>query len=231
LGSAVRGRHIQLHSRLAEEQAALARLGADGSPPRSGGDFLGLVVDNASQSKIDWFLRRAVDYQLRLDPGSASAEATVKVTLTNDAPSSGLPDYVLGGAVVAPGASRQIVQVYTPYDLVSATVDGRPPPGALRSLGRTGNWAHELDVTIPPKSALTIELRLEGRVSVRQGVWVLDVNRQAAVRPDDVTVTLDVADGWRINTNGGGLVRRGQSATARFDLDRNVQLRAEMIRR
>ncbi len=86
---AVRGRHIQLHSRRTEEQAALGRFGADGAPPRSGTDHLGLVTDNASQSKIDWFLRRAVDYHLRFNPGSGSAEATVKVTLTNDAPAIG----------------------------------------------------------------------------------------------------------------------------------------------
>ncbi len=75
LGPAVRGRHIQLHSRRAEEQAALGRLGADGAVRYAGGDHLGLVTDNASQSKIDWFLRRAVDYHLRYDPGSGRAEA------------------------------------------------------------------------------------------------------------------------------------------------------------
>ena len=92
------------------------------------------------------------------------------MTLTNDAPASGLPAYVLGGQVVPPGFSRQIVQVYTPLDLVTATVDGRPPPaGALRSLGRSGNWAHELDVAVPPKSAMTIELRLAGRLAGRHG--------------------------------------------------------------
>src|SRR5439155_1480839 len=46
MAPAVRGRHIQLHSRRAEEQAALGRLGADGALRHSGGDHLGLVTDN-----------------------------------------------------------------------------------------------------------------------------------------------------------------------------------------
>jgi hypothetical protein len=233
LAPAVRGRHIQLHSRRAEEQAALGRLGADGALRHSaGGDHLALVTDNGSESKVDWFLRRAVDYRVRYDPGSGSAEATVTVTLTNDAPPSGLPPYVLGGLVAPPGFSRQIVQVYTPLDLMAATVDGRPPPAsALRSLGRPGNWAHELDVAIPPKSAATIELRLAGRLAGPPGRWTLDVGRQPAVRPDDVTVTLDVAAGWRIDSTAGGLTGGGRTATARLELDRNVRLWGEMTRK
>jgi uncharacterized protein DUF4012 len=232
LGPAVRGRHIQLHSRRPHEQAALGRLGADGALRHSGGDHLGLVTDNGSQSKVDWFLRRAVDYHVRYDPGSGSAEATVAVTLTNDAPPSGLPAYVLGGLVAPPGFSRQIVQVYTPFDLVAATVDGRPPPAAaVRSLGRPANWAHEIDVAVPPKSAATIELRLAGRLGDQRGRWTLDVGRQSAVHSDDVTVTLDLADGWRIASTAGGLSGRGTRATAKLDLDRNVQVSAEMSRK
>jgi hypothetical protein len=190
------------------------------------------VTDNGSQSKIDWFLRRAVDYHVRYDPGSGLAEGTVKVTLTNDAPPSGLPPYVLGGQVTPPGFSRQIVQVYTPLDLVAATVDGRPPPAAaLRSLGRSGNWAHELDVAIPPKSAITIELRLAGRLGGQHGQWTLGLGRQAAVRPDDVTATVDVADGWRIAATAGGLTGQGQTATVRLNLDRDAHVGAEMRRR
>jgi hypothetical protein len=232
MAPAVRGRHIQLHSRRAAEQAALGRLGADGALRRSGGDHLALVTNNASQSKVDWFLGRGVDYRLRYDPGSGSAEATVRVTLTNDAPPSGLPAYVLGGQVAPPGHSRQIVQLYTPLDLVTATVDGRPPPTtALRTLGGPGNWAHELDVAVPPMSTTTIELRLVGRLAGRRGLWTLDVGRQSAVRPDDVTVTLEVAAGWDIDTTTGGLTGRGQTASARLSLDRDAQLGVQMRRR
>ena len=231
LGPAVRGRHIQLHSRRAEEQGALGRLNADGALRFSGGDHLSLVTDNGSQSKVDWFLRRALDYQVRYDPGSGSAEGTVKVTLTNDAPPSGLPPYVLGGQVTPPGFSRQVVQIYTPLDLVAATVDGRAPPSAaLRSLGRSGNWAHELDVAIPPKSAMTIELRLAGRLGEPHGRWTLDLGHQAAVRPDDVTFTLDVADEWRLH-RAAGLTVQGNTARTKLELDRDAHLGADMRRR
>ena len=230
LGPAVRGRHIQLHSRRPDEQATLGRLGADGAIRNAGGDHLGLVTDNASQSKIDWFLHRAVDYHLRYDPATGSAAATVTVTLTNDAPASGEPAYVLGGGVAPPGYSRQIVQLYTPLDLASATVDGRPPPPAsVRSLGARGNWAHEFDVAVPPKSALTIELRLTGRLPAPGGRLTLDLARQSAVRADQVTVTVETAGGWRIT--GGDLNGRGTTAMTRRELDQNVRLLTEMTRK
>ena len=232
LGPAVRGRHIQIHSRHAEEQETLGRLGADGAARYTGGDHFRLVTNNGSQSKIDWFLQRTVDYDVRYDPGSGNAEATVKVTLSNDAPGSGLPSYVLGGQVVPSGFSRQIVQLYTPLDLVATTLDGRPVTAtSLRSLGHSGNWAHEVDVAVPPKSAMTIELRLAGRLPARPDRWTLDVVRQSAVRPDDVTVRLAVTDGWRIATTTGGLTGRGRNASIRLNLDRDVQLGAEMRRR
>jgi hypothetical protein len=232
LGPAVRSRHIQLHSRRPAEQAALERLGAAGAIRYSGGDHLALVTDNASQSKIDWFLHRAVDYRVRYDPVSGSSDATATVTLTNDAPASGLPAYVLGGGVAPPGVSRQILQLYTPLDLVSVTVEGRPPPApSLRSLGRTGNWAHELDVAVPPKSTMTIELRLKGNLSDRSGRWTLDVGRQSAVRPDDISVTLEVAGGGELRSTGGGLNIEGRTGKAKLVLDRDVQLRAMLRRR
>jgi hypothetical protein len=230
LGPAVRGRHIQFHSRRGEEEAALGRLGADGAVRHFGGDHLGLVTDNASQSKIDWFLRRAVDYHLRYDPPSGSADATVTVRLTNDAPASGEPAYVLGGDVAPPGWSRQIVQLYTPLDLVTATVDGRPPPaGSLRSLGERTNWAHELDVAVPPKSTLTIELHLSGRLLLRQGRLTLDVDRQAAVQPDHVAVTVELTPGWR--ATGGSLNGRTTTLTTSTELVRNEQFWGDIARK
>jgi hypothetical protein len=232
LGPAVRGRHIQLHSRRPVEQAALERLGAAGAIRYSGGDHLALVTDNASQSKIDWFLHRMVDYRVRYNPGSGASEATATVTLTNDAPASGLPAYVLGGPVAPPGFSRQIVQLYTPFDLASVTVDGRPPPAAaIRSLGRPGNWAHEVDIAVPPKSAMKIEFRLAGRLTGPADLWTFDLGHQPTVRADDVTVTLELAGGWRVDSAAGGMKREGPKATARLQIERDAQLRAVLRRR
>ena len=94
----------------------LRRLGADGaSATEFGSHDSGLVTDNAAR-KARWTgsCGGRYDYRLRYDPRTGMAEATVTVTLTNDAPPSGLPDYVLGGRVVPLGFSRQITQIYTP---------------------------------------------------------------------------------------------------------------------
>src|SRR4029079_13957539 len=124
------------------------------------------------------------------------------------------------------------VQIYTPLDLVAATVDGHAPSATgLRSLGRSGNWAHELDVAVPPKSSTIIELRLAGHLAGPPGEWTLDVSQQPAVHPDDVTVTLDLADGWTIGETIGECFGQGSSASAKLTLDRDAHLGAEMRRR
>lgn len=226
LAPVVRGRHIQLHSRRSGEQATLRRLGADGTLPRGGGHHLAVVTNNASESKADWFLRRAVDYRVGHDPATGVAEATVRVTLTNQAPSSGLPDYVLGGRLLPSGDNRQIVQIYTPFDLVSATVDGRPPPVALRSLGATGNWAHELDIVIPARSAVVIELELAGRLTTGAGQVAFELGRQPSVAPDEVSATFQLPERWRFTAARGGLAVSGSTLTGRWQLDRNLQVGA-----
>jgi hypothetical protein len=232
LAPAVRGRHIQLHSRRPEEQATLGRLGADGALRDDGVDHLALVTNNASENKADWFLRRAVNYQLRYDPGSGAAEATVTVTLTNDAPSSGLPAYVIGGPVTPPGDNRQVVQIYTPLDVIDASVDGQPPPPrTARSLGRSGSWAHEVSVVVPARSSRSIEFRLTGHLTGKPRRWTLDIGRQPAIHPDDLSVTFEVADGWRITGSGDGFKTRGRTATTRLELHQNVQLWVENSRR
>ena len=95
--------------------------------------------------------------------------------------------------------------------------------------GRPGNWAHELDVAVPPKSAMTIELHLTGHLAAPGGRLTLDLARQSAVRADHVTVTVDVAGGWRIT--GGGLNGRGTTAMTTRELAQNEQLLTEMTRK
>jgi hypothetical protein len=47
------------------------------------------------------------------------------LTLTNSAPASGLPDYVIGSPLNLPkGTNRMFLSLYTALPMVSATIDG-----------------------------------------------------------------------------------------------------------
>ena len=100
LAPAAREKHIMLWSNRPKEQQLFEDIGAAGAVAPVEGDFLGLVTQNASGNKIDYFLRRSVDYQVELDPGSGRLRATATVTLSNDAPASGLPLGVIGNQVL-----------------------------------------------------------------------------------------------------------------------------------
>ena len=72
-------------------------------------------------------------------------------------------------------------------------------------------------------------LVLTGRLAAPRGRLTLDLARQAAARADQVTVTVDVAGGWRIT--GGGLNGRGMTAMTTRELDQNERLLTEIARK
>ena len=180
LGPLARDGHVVLHSTDDGEQAVFEQIGASGALPAVEGDFLGVITQNASGNKIDWFLRRTVDYDVR--PGSdGTVAATLTVTLHNGAPATGLPDYVIGGsgaAPTAPGVNRMILSIYSALDLVDASI----ALDAERELGRN---VYSAFVDLAPGETRTITVELTGVVD---GEYRVDVHRQPLVVPDDVTV-------------------------------------------
>ena len=136
LTKAVDQRRLLVYSTQPQEQAELATTPLSGVVTRGRGPYTGLVINNAAGSKMDFYLARALRYDQGACTGSRRT-STVRVTLTNLAPSSGLPPYVtlrrdgpaLQGAEPAPeGSNVSYVQVYATSgsELVSATIDGEP---------------------------------------------------------------------------------------------------------
>ena len=113
----------------ADEQALLEHLGMAGALPPLGDDGgFSVMVSNAGHSKIDLFLDRTVDVAVETaDDGSRTLVADV--TLTNNAPASGLPDYVIGNDYgFDKGTSWLWVNFFGPDGLCN-----RPPATANRS--------------------------------------------------------------------------------------------------
>jgi uncharacterized protein DUF4012 len=209
LGPMTTQRHLQLWAVRPAEQRLFSQIGADGALPPVHGDSLAVVNQNASANKIDLYLRRSVDYKVRVNPRTGNAQADLTVRLDNGAPSSGLPAYVINGNSAhpsAPGHNLTILTIYSPLDFDSATLDGAT--SGLQPARELGRNAYSVYIDVPPGGSRTLRVRLHGFVG--RGAYRLDVAHQPTVNPDHLTVDVTPATGWR----GGARLRRDQVAVA-----------------
>jgi hypothetical protein len=145
-----------------DEQELLGRVKMSGAfPELDGGDGIAVTVDNANGNKIDAYLEVTVDYA-RLEPDvQGRLRSTATVTLTNNAPSVGLPDYVIGNALELPaGTNMTWLSVYTALPAVSSQLDGRP---TSMETAKVFGWNVATKfVEIPPGATVVVTVSLEG---------------------------------------------------------------------
>jgi UDP-N-acetylmuramyl pentapeptide phosphotransferase/UDP-N-acetylglucosamine-1-phosphate transferase len=239
LGAAAHEGHISLAFKRPDEQRLARQLAAHGGVPRSGRrDMFTVTTSNVSANKLDYYLRRVFDYRITLDPdapeGGRNATADVSVNLENTAPRDGLPPIVAGPFQGQPGRFRagellSYVSVYTPLDLVKATVGGQPVIAAQGD--ELGGHVISTNVDVDAQSGKTLSLRLAGRVPVSKGRWYeLDLGHQPSLQPDRARVTVEVPDGWRIDKVSGGVARPDPNrATRSLELDRPSTVRVHVV--
>lgn len=126
LAPLVSERRLLLWTNDEAEQDLLERVGLLGSIPEldpvDGG--FSVSVTNGSASKIDVFLERDVSVDV-VTSETGQRQLVADVQLTNTAPASGLPRYVIGNSVgLDRGSSRLYVTFYGPPDLEQAQLDG-----------------------------------------------------------------------------------------------------------
>ena len=164
-GPAVDGGHLRFVSLHDGDLPLLERLHLDGAvevPP--GGDALAVISRNANPSKIDAYLERRIDDRVTWDPDSGEVRAQVVVTLTNTAPSTGLPDVVAGPPPGAPpGTNRTELAVLSPFRLTGAAIDGAPAAAGTRD-DVAGLRRHSLSLDLAPGQTRTVTFDLEGTV-------------------------------------------------------------------
>jgi hypothetical protein len=148
-----------------DEREFLDRVNMLGSmPPLGESGGFSVVVANKGESKIDVFLER--DVELRVATGEGGERTLVAdVTLTNNAPNSGLPSYVIGNGVDLPdGSSSLIVNFFGPPTLQAVTRDGEViPVGVLPEAGWMG---YSTDVVLG--SGESVDYHLEFDLGVGQ---------------------------------------------------------------
>lgn len=209
LDPVVDGGHVQFTTKDPDNVVRLIGLGIDGSlpPPVPDRDVVAVTTSNAAANKLDLFLHRAERYDVRWDPRTGQVRATLRLTLRNTAPATGLPAYVAGNSVgLPPGTNRSFVSLYSPFDLDAARVDGKT--AALQSETELGRRVYSTFVDIPPGGTATIELDLRG---TRRGTrYHLDLPVQPFATPDQAAVQVTVAGGRHPAASEGAAVEGGK---------------------
>jgi hypothetical protein len=191
LNTVVDGGHIQFTTL---DQATFLQLQAAGvtgyfAPPPDDLDTVTLTTANGGGSKIDLFLKRREQYDVRWDPATGEVTSTLRVTLENTAPAEGWPDYVIGNSVGLPwGTNRSFVSMYSPFALEAARIGGQP--AGMQAEREVGRNVYSTFVDIPPGGTVELELDLSGTIEGRR--YELDLPVQPFGSPDEIAVNVEV---------------------------------------
>jgi hypothetical protein len=237
LGTAARGRHVQVYVRDKAAQRTVLGLGLAGSavaPPT--GDYLMPVGINTGANKMDAFLRRTVRWRVRLDP-EGSAQAVAAFTLANDGPASGLPRYIIGpyDARFRPGQNDQIATLYVAggYGFTRASLNGRPIGAEAQA--DFGGLALTQHVGMQAGSTVTLGYQLSRpaaaeRLGDDRLRYRLLLRPQATARPDQAKIAVEAPPGWRFAGLPPGARVDGATAAWSGAFDRERELVFELAR-
>jgi hypothetical protein len=209
LAPAAQNGHITGWAAREEEQELFELIGMDARLPsiqRPGSDGLAVVTQNSSGNKIDSFLRRTIEYHPVIDESTGDATARLRVELTNNAPTSGLPDYVIGNIVGAPpGTSRMLLDVYTKLGVDQVFLDGQSVD-ASTDVDELGYHMTQRQFEIPAGESIVVEYTLSGNLGA--GPYHLLYRPQPLPTVDRLFVDARTSTGERIFVVSEQLSRR-----------------------
>ena len=229
--------HILLHSAHPEVQAALAEAGVTGSfaPPAGGGDFFGVVTNNAAANKVDYYVHRTIRYEVSLGRDLAGT-ARARVSFENDAP-LGKPSYALGpngGTGLAPGEDQSWISFYCPATctLSSASANGSPVDLArYRDLGMS---MYSAFLRVAPQGRLDVDLALNLPAAwtgnVAGGTYHLRIPAQPTVDPISGTVVIHAPPGMGIGWTSVPMQVDGATATWTGTLQAGQEIEAHFAK-
>jgi Protein of unknown function (DUF4012) len=202
--------HILINAEDPQVEAAFRSAGASGAlPPVDAGDFLGVAVNNTAGNKIDYYMRRHIDYDITMGPdGRATSAATVR--FDNTSPADAEPGYVFGpfqgktlrGLNLKAGEAYQSTSVYcgAGCTLSGTSRDGEPYPVQAYREG-----THPLFVgvqRIPPQSTYEVRYDMQdtdvwtGNGGL--GTYRLTIRSQPTLNPTTATIAIRVPEGTTI---------------------------------
>lgn len=171
-------------------EAVLATTSVGGALPTTTQPFGLLTVLNVAGTKLDYYLDRRVTWTSK--GCGDTREVTVRITVTNRAPASGLPVYVTYRADDPPadtpvGSNRWVLDWYGTAGglLQNVVVDGRP--GSAQVYEQRGHPVFRTLVETPPGGSHTIILTLREPT----GAAPVTLLSQPLIRPLDQTADDD----------------------------------------
>lgn len=212
LADAADGRHLLLWSDRTDEEARLLDARVAGAVRPDGGDVVMPVTNNLGDrpsegNKLDYYVDRSVDVDVRLRPDSATVTQTL--TLHNDAP-SGLGPYVEG--LAHPGRVDELLSFDVAADatLLGLSRDGRPADVTVSHPSGSTRLTTAFDLV----RGATTTYRLVYRLPVTGGRYTLALVPQALARP--ATLHLHVAAvGGELGVTRGVAQPRGGAVDVR----------------
>lgn len=213
-----------------ERGLALTTTGAAFRPP--GTDAISVVTNSFSGTKLDFYQRRSITYDVQLGPQEA-ATATLVADLANDSPTSGFPPYVIGpykSFSRVPGENVALVHLYCDRGcaLLSATEGGRPV--SLRRFEQDGYpFVEDYVRTASGDSArIATNLFLPNAWSGGStgGRYELSFVGQTTIRPIDLRVVIHPPDGMAFTSASGGLRPTGEDLVYQGSPRGNLDLEA-----
>lgn len=187
-GRAVGEHRLLVWTRDTRVESELATTSISGVIPETSAPYVGLAIINSGGNKLDYYLHASLDW--RRTGCGPTREVTVTIRLVNDAPSSGLPAYVLGftgheGFPQTPGVNRATIMYYASVGAILQSVsrNGTRVFGTLGGVER----AHTVvarGIDIPLRTPQTFVLHLQEPAGSGAPV----VRAQPMVHPVAVTV-------------------------------------------
>ncbi|MBW3589281.1 MAG: DUF4012 domain-containing protein [Actinobacteria bacterium] len=219
LAKAVAERHVFAWSPLNPSAFSKAKASGALREPQDNEDFLMVVGQNAAANKIDYYMKRTINYQVKLLPEGRS-ESDLQVAIANTAPKSGLVKYIAGPYLPTDpaGLNRSYTSVYVPLNrgVISAQVNGEA--AGVESHQEKGLAVFSNHLEALPGETSAMHLSLAGGVH-RPGEYVLHVQKQPTLRADDFTVEVTIPSGMVVTGMTSGMTIEGDNVRWNGTLD------------
>jgi hypothetical protein len=170
------------------EQAVLEHIGIGGTlaDPGLTSDALAIAFNNAAGNKIDYYLDAAATYTVIADGATSTADATLELTLANNAPTNGEPNYVIGNLIgLDDGYNRTWVSIFSKLPVANVTLNDLPVDVGLGA--EAGYFVTSVFVSLAPGESSTLEFEMNGRIDIADG-YTVATRTPPTVAPTPLTV-------------------------------------------
>ncbi|MEO8422350.1 MAG: DUF4012 domain-containing protein [Actinomycetota bacterium] len=215
-----------------EMQRGLAMTTVGGAFHPAGTDAISVVTNSASGTKLDFYQRRTVSYDVQLG-GGGTARSSLTVDLFNDSPTSGFPHYVIGPYKrfsTQAGENVAVIDMYCDVGcaLENATRDGEPVDLTHYRLGGYRYFEDYVRTPSGETSSVTAYLVLTQAWDGddRGGTYRLSFVGQTTIEPTQLRVSIAAPEGMRFTSFAGPLSRDGDRVVYEGTPSGDLELRA-----